>query len=122
MRLSFKTKLIAGALSAVIIGLLLLTSVAYINFTNVIEYELSESMSIRTNEATNHIITWLTSRLAEVQETVNSPIVRDVVELNPGLDFDLQDESIDLIDELNLSRWNFINSVYPDQYLSLIHI
>ena len=87
MRLSFKTKLIAGALSAVIIGLLLLTSVAYINFTNVIEYELSESMSIRTNEATNHINTWLTSRLAEVQETVNSPIVRDVVELNPGLDF-----------------------------------
>lgn len=121
MRLSFKTKLIAGALSAVIIGLLLLTSVAYINFTNVIEYELSESMSIRTNETTNHINTWLTSRLAEVQETVNSPIVRDVVELNPGLDFDLQDESIDLIDELNLSRWNFINSVYPDQY-SALHI
>ena len=49
MKLSFKTKLIAGTLSAVIIGLLLLTSVAYINFTNVIEYELSESMSIRTN-------------------------------------------------------------------------
>lgn len=121
MRLNFKMKLIAVVLSTIIIGLLSLTSIAYLNFKNVLKNELNESMSIRTNEATDHINTWLTARLAEVQESVNSPVVKDVIELNPQLDFSVEDESTALIDELNLSRWNFINNTYPDQYAA-IHI
>lgn len=121
MKLSFKMKLISGVLSTVIIGLLILTSVAYVSFKNILENELTESMSIRTNEATSHINTWLTSRLGEVQETVNSPIIKDILEVNPELDFNREDESIALIDELNLSRLDFINNTYPDQY-SALHI
>lgn len=121
MKLNFKMKLVASVLIVVIIGLLSLTSVAYVNFKSVLKDELNESMIIRTNDATSHINTWLTSRLAEVQETVNSPIVKEVITLNPELDFSLEDESIALIDELNLSRWKFINNTYPDQYAA-IHI
>ncbi|WP_294406365.1 methyl-accepting chemotaxis protein [uncultured Clostridium sp.] len=121
MKLNFKMKLIAYVLSTVIIGLLGVTSIAYLNFKNVLENELNDSMVIRTNEATDHINTWLTAKLAEVQESVNSPNVKRFIELNPQLDFSVEDESIALIDELNLSRWNFINNIYPDQYAA-IHI
>ncbi|GAB6168390.1 methyl-accepting chemotaxis protein [Clostridium carnis] len=119
MKISFKSKLMVVILPLVIVGLLSLTGIAYFSFNNIIEKELTQAMSTRTSEATNHINTWLTGKLAEVQETVNSPMVKRVLEKNPSLNFDGNSESIALIDELNLARWNFIKNTYPDQYAAL---
>ncbi|UZW13080.1 methyl-accepting chemotaxis protein [Clostridium pasteurianum] len=119
MKMSFKSKLIAMILPLVIAGLLILTGVAYIQSKNVIETELINAMSIRTEESTKHIDTWLTGRLAEVRETVQSPILKRILQTNPNMDLKKNDDSIRLIDELNLSRWNFINTAYPNQYAAL---
>lgn len=119
MKMSFKSKLIAMILPLVIAGLLILTGVAYIQSKNVIETELINAMSIRTEESTKHINTWLTGRLAEVRETVQSPILKRILQTNPNMDLKKNDDSIRLIDELNLSRWNFINTAYPNQYAAL---
>lgn len=119
MKMSFKTKFIAIILPLVVAGLLILTGIAYMQSKNVIETELINSMGIRTKESTNHINTWLTGRLAEVRETAQSPILKRVLETNPNLDLKRNDDSIKLIDELNLSRWKFINTAYPNQYAAL---
>lgn len=118
-KMSFKSKFMAVILPLVIVGLLLLTGVAYANFHNIMEKELTSSMSLRTTESTDHINTWLTSRLAEVRETAQNPMVKRVVDINPNLNLNAEDESIKFIDELNLSRWNFIDKTYPDQYAAL---
>ncbi|MDF2505843.1 MAG: tlpB2, partial [Clostridium sp.] len=119
MKMSFKSKFIVIILPLVIAGLLTLTAVAYIQSKNVIETELTNSMLLRTKESTNNINTWLTGRLAEVQETVQNPMIKRVLNTNPNLDLKSNNESIKLIDELNLSRWNFISKVYPNQYAAL---
>jgi len=121
MKMSFKTKFMAIILPLVIVGLLSLTGVAYINFRNIIETELVNSMSLRTTEATNHINTWLTSRLAEVQEIAQSPMVKEVLDKNPTLDLSSTDGSLGLIDELNSSRSKFISKTYPNEYAA-VHI
>ncbi|MFT8313744.1 MAG: methyl-accepting chemotaxis protein [Clostridium sp.] len=119
MKMSFKTKLIAVILPLVIAGLLILTSVAYVQFRKVMETELVNSMSLRTNEATNHINTWLTGRLAEVQETVQNPMIKRILDTNPTLDLKSNSDSIKLVDELNLARWKFVNTTYTNQYAAL---
>ncbi len=121
MKMSFKSKFMAIILPLVIVGLLSLTGVAYVSFNNVIKTELVNSMSLRTTESTNHINTWLTGRLSEVRETVQSPMIKRVLDTNPSLDLSKDDESIKLIDELNASRFKFINTAYPDEY-SALHI
>jgi len=120
-KISFKSKLMFAILPLVIAGLLSLTGVAYVKFHKIMETELTNSMSLRTTEATNHINTWLTSRLAEVRETVQNPMVKRVVDINPNLNLNAADESIKFIDELNSARWNFINKTYPDEYAA-VHI
>ncbi|WP_090092284.1 methyl-accepting chemotaxis protein [Clostridium uliginosum] len=119
MKMSFKWKFMVVILPLVIVGLLSLTGVAYFKFNNIIEKELTDSMSTRTTEATNHINTWLTGRLAEVRETINNPMTKRILEINPNLDFESNNQSIELIDEVNLARWKFINTTYPDQYAAL---
>jgi len=119
MKMSFKSKLIVVILPLVIVGLLSLTAVAYVQFNRIIETELINSMSLRTNEATNHINTWLTGRLAEVQETAQNPMIKRVLDTNSKLDLKSNDDSIKLIDELNLARWKSISTTYPNQYAAL---
>ena len=121
MKASFKTKLMAIILPLVIIGLLLLTGVAYVNFRNILETELVNSMSLRTDESTANINTWLKSRLAEVQETVQNPMINEFVEKNPSLDFNGSDGALSLLDNINLSRFKFINNAYPNEYAA-VHI
>jgi signal transduction histidine kinase len=101
------------------IGLLALTVVTYWRFTKVIETELVDTMTARTRESADHINTWLTGRFGEVRETVQSPVLDRVLALNPGLDLWRRDESIALIDAINLARWRFVAATYPDQYWAL---
>lgn len=119
MKMSFKSKFMLLVLPLVIVGLLSLTGIAYVKFNKIIETEIMDSMSMRTTEATDHINTWLTGRLGEVRETAQNPMMKRILESNPSLDLSKDDESTKLIDELNLSRWQFIKDTYPDQYAAL---
>lgn len=117
--LSAKSKLIIAALALAMLSLLLLTVVTYWQFNEIIKDELLDAMSARTKESANHINTCLTGQLGEVRETVNSPIIDRVLKINPTLDLTQNDESIHLIDELNLARWKYVAADYPGQYAAL---
>ncbi|KEH99402.1 chemotaxis protein [Clostridium botulinum C/D str. BKT12695] len=119
MKISFKSKLLGIILPLVLVGLSLLTGLSYINFSNIIESELTDSMSVRNVEVADYINTWLQGRLAEVQQTANSPMMKRILENNPNMDFSVDNGSIALIDEVNLSRWNFIKNTYPNEYAAL---
>lgn len=121
MKMSFKTKFMGIILPLVIVGLLALTGFAYVSFRNIIESELVNSMLLRTTESTNHINTWLRSRLAEVQETAQNPMLKQVLDKNPNLDLNAADGSLSVIDEINSSRFKFIKAAYPDEYAA-VHI
>ncbi|AIY82065.1 methyl-accepting chemotaxis protein [Clostridium botulinum] len=116
---SVKSKLMLIIIPIVAFGLLLLTSITYGSAKNMIQKELVNLMSEREAEAVNNIDTWLNSRLSEVKEVAQSPILERVLELNPDLNLENNDESIALIDQLNLSRWTFVNNTYPDEYAAL---
>lgn len=114
-----KSKLLTVGLTIIMLSLLVLTIVTYLQFNKVIKTELIDSMSERTGESANHINTWLTGQLGEVRETVNSPIIDRVLALNPELDLTRNDDSIKLIDELNIARWKYVAAAYPNQYAAL---
>lgn len=54
-----------------------------------------------------------------MRETVDIPIIDRVLSLNPQLDLTRDDDSIKLIDELNLARWKYVSTAYPNQYAAL---
>ena len=117
---SIKRKLLKIVLQIIIGGLVILTLGTYLSINSFVKSELIDSMSARQKESTEGINLWLKSRLAEVQETTYSPILKDIA--NSGVDLDLSDEeTINTIDKINLSRWNFVNAEYPNEY-SAIHI
>lgn len=114
-----KPKRAIAILAIIMFSLLLLTIVTYYEFNRVIEDELIDTMYARTGESAGHINTWLTGQLGEVRETVNSPIIDRVLIINPQLDLTRNDDSIKLIDELNMARWRYVDKVYPNQYAAL---
>ncbi len=118
-RLPPRSRLLVIALLVIMLGLLSLTVVTYWQFTRVIETELIDTMTARTRESADHINTWLAGRFGEVRETAESPMLERVLALNPGLDLSRNDESIALIDEINLARWRFVSTTYPNQYWAL---
>ncbi|MEN6566205.1 MAG: ATP-binding protein [Veillonellales bacterium] len=119
MKIPLKSKLAIVMLAIIMVSLLLLTVVTYWQFNQVIETELIDTMAARTRESANHINTCLSGQLGEVRETVNSPVIDRVLKLNPQLDLQRNDESIRLIDELNLARWKYVADAYPHQYAAL---
>ncbi|WP_319402431.1 ATP-binding protein [uncultured Anaeromusa sp.] len=118
-RILEKSKLAILALGLVLAGLLAVAAVTYWEFNEVIEAELINTMEVRTQESASHINTLLAGQLGEVQETVNSPVLAQVLRLNPQLDFSRRDESVELIDELNQARWKYVSAAYPQQYAAL---
>ncbi|AOR24498.1 methyl-accepting chemotaxis protein [Clostridium taeniosporum] len=116
---SVKSKLMLIIIPIVALGLLLLTSITYGAAKNMIEKELVNLMSEKETEAVNNIDIWLNSRLSEVKEKAYSPILDQILEINPDLNLENNDESIALIDQLNLSRWTFVNNTYPNEYAAL---
>ena len=118
-RILEKSKLAILALGLVLTGLLAVAAATYWEFNEVIEAELINTMEVRTQESASHINTLLAGQLGEVQETVNSPVLAQVLRLNPGLDFSRRDASVALIDELNQARWKYVSAAYPQQYAAL---
>lgn len=114
-----KPKRAIAFLALVMVSLLVLTIITYYEFNKVVENELVDTMYARTGESAGHINTWLTGQLGEVRETVNSPLIDRVLSINPQLDLTRNDESIKLIDELNMARWKYVEKAYPNQYAAL---
>nr|WP_320147642.1 ATP-binding protein [uncultured Anaeromusa sp.] len=114
-----KSKLAILTLGVILTALLAVAAATYWEFNEVIEAELIDTMAVRTQESASHINTLLAGQLGEVQETVNSPVLAQVLRLNPQLDFSRSDESVALIDELNQARWKYVSEAYPYQYAAL---
>lgn len=119
MKISFKSKLLLIIVPLVLTGMVLLTSISYINFKGTIEGELVESMISRNKDVTEYVDEWLKAKLAEVQKTAESPMMKRVLEKNPTLNLEANDESMHMMDEINLSRWKFIKKAYPNDYAAL---
>ena len=81
---SIKRKLLKIVLPIIIGGLVILTLGTYLSINSFVKSELIDSMSARQKESTEGINLWLKSRLAEVQETTYSPILKDIA--NSGVD------------------------------------
>lgn len=111
--------MLLGILPFVIIGFLVLTGVAYWNYRDTLEHEIISSMEERNLQAASHINTWLTERLGEVRETVQHPMVRNIIKINPELDFKRNDDSIKMIDDINTARFKYLNNVHPNEYAAL---
>lgn len=116
---SVRSKFAMIVLAIIMFSLVALTIVTYWQFNKVIETELIDAMSARTRESANHINTCLAGQLGEVRETVHSPVLDRILELNPQLDLTRDDESTRLIDKLNLARWKYVEKGYPNQYAAL---
>ncbi len=111
--------MLLGILPFVIVGFLVLTGVAYWNYRDTLEHEIISSMEERNLQAASHINTWLTERLGEVRETVQHPMVRNIIKINPELDFKRNDDSIKMIDDINTARFKYLNNVHPNEYAAL---
>ena len=119
MKQTFKLKMLFSILPLVILGFLILTGVAYWNYKSSLEDEMIQSMKTQNQQSATLINTWLTERLGEVRETAQHPMLKQIVQINPELDFAKNDESIKMIDEINLARFNYLNSVHPNEYAAL---
>lgn len=115
---SVKTKLIVAILPIVIIGLSVMAIGTYISISKFVKSELVTLMSERAKESTENINTWLELRFSEVQKTAYNPTLTKMA--NSDMEIDLENtELITGMDEINMSRWNFVNSKYPDEYAAL---
>ncbi|MGC7871968.1 histidine kinase [Desulfosporosinus sp. SYSU MS00001] len=114
-----KSKFTTTSIILIMLGLVLLSIISYRQYNQVSESELMHTMSDHTAQSAGYINTWLEGRLGEVRETAESPLLGQVLKLNPQLDLTRNDESIHLIDELNHSRWHYVSGAYPNEYAAL---
>ena len=63
--LSFKGKILVTTLPLAAIGLLILTFIAYIQITRVVETQLSDNMLGKIGETSKMLDTWFTGHLSE---------------------------------------------------------
>jgi methyl-accepting chemotaxis protein len=99
------------------LGLLILTFIAYIQITNVVETQLSENMLGKVGEASKRLDTWFTGHLAEAEQASTSLDVKRALAISPSLDMSGGDgENFQILDKLILSRADFFNSRYPGQF------
>jgi methyl-accepting chemotaxis protein len=114
---SFKGKILMVTLPLSALGLLILTFIAYIQITNVVETQLSENMLGKVGEASKRLDTWFTGHLAEAEQASTSLDVKRALAINPSLDMSGGDgENFQILDKLILSRADFLNSRYPGQF------
>jgi|GEM_PF-2914914 len=119
MELPVRTKWAICIWIATVIILFFITVLSYWNYNQVIEDELIDTMAARTGESANHINTYFRGQLGEVQETVHSPVLDEVLHDNPNLELTEGSPAISLIDQLNAARWNYVSTAYPNQYVAL---
>lgn len=117
---SIKTKLLKAIVPIIVVALLILTLCSYIGITVFVKNDIINFMVEKQDEAVDNIDSWMKTRLAEVQQTSYNPVLRKIA--NDNEDVDLNDPEItSKIDEINASRWNFVNEEYPNEY-SAVHV
>jgi methyl-accepting chemotaxis protein len=75
---SFKAKVLLVIIPFITLGLIALSILAYRQFYNVIEQEMSKSVLANTEEVSQTINTWLTGRVLEVSMAAASPPAQQV--------------------------------------------
>ena len=117
---SVKNKLLKSILPIISVALLTLTLCTYIGVTVFVKNDIIDLMVDKQDESVNNIDSWIKTRLAEVQQTAYDPTLKKIANDNENVDFN-NSEIISQIDEINTSRWNYINEEYPNEY-SAIHV
>ena len=103
-KLSFKMKLLISILPTVIIGMLVLSYVAFYEFRKTIENEIINSRVEEISKLSENINTWLEGKLIEVRSAASTPTAK------------LIDSDIDAVDKFNEQRIQFLEKSYPGEY------
>lgn len=103
-KMSFRSKLLLSILPIVAVGLLVLSVIAYTQFTQVIERELVNSMSKNTDEVARGINSWIEGRLLEVETAAANPAAKQSV------------NNLEQMNSLNAARKKLLDSKFPGQY------
>lgn len=116
---SIKGKLLATVIPMTLLGLFLLTSIAYGCIEIFVKRDMLAQMNSTQKEATETINMWLNSRLNDVKKvTYNKQLIDIANDENFSLD---NEEILQKIDKINEDRIEYINNTYPGEY-SAIHI
>jgi methyl-accepting chemotaxis protein len=76
--MSFRTKMLCVIIPFITVGLILLSTIAYQQFTSVIEKEMSDSVLARTEQTAQSINDWLKGRVLEISNAAASPAAQFV--------------------------------------------
>ncbi|GKX67344.1 methyl-accepting chemotaxis protein [Inconstantimicrobium mannanitabidum] len=101
---SFKTKLLVSILPIVIIGMLILSSIAIYQFRDTVKQEIVSGRIEETGKLTENINTWLEGKLLEVRSSANTPTAK------------LIDKDINAVDKFNSDRIKYLDKNYPGEY------
>lgn len=97
-------KLLISILPTVIIGMLVLSYVAFYEFRKTIENEIINSRVEEISKLSENINTWLEGKLIEVRSAASTPTAK------------LIDSDIDAVDKFNEQRIQFLEKSYPGEY------
>lgn len=103
-KLSFKMKLLFSILPVLIIGMVFLSTIAFIEFRKTIRAELINSRQDQTKTVADNINMWLEGKLLEVRASSNTPTAKNI------------DNDIQSIDEFNSDRIKNFEKDYPGEY------
>lgn len=122
--LSFKKKILLATLPLSAIGLLVLTFIAYIQITSVVETQLSDSMLGKVGEASRMVDTWFTGHLAEAEQASTSLEVKRALMISPSIEMvdQIDGEQFQILDKFIKSRADFLNKRYPGQFNGAYYI
>nr|WP_231038460.1 methyl-accepting chemotaxis protein [Pectinatus haikarae] len=104
---SVKTKLLMAILPVIIIGLIVLSTIAYKYMENVLQEELVDNAAKRAVDISQNIDAWLDARLLETELTASNPVSRNIA-ADPGA-----------ARQNNLYRLQLLQKKYSDVYDSV---
>lgn len=102
--MSYQAKLMLFIMPAVIMGLLVVSIFAYYEINNLIEDELSKSMSATTGQTADTINTWLRVHMLEPETIAATPAARVI------------NSNFDSTDAQNISRHKYLHEKYPEVF------
>lgn len=103
-KLSFKMKLLFSILPVLILGMVFLSTIAFLEFRKTIGEELINSRQDQTKTVADNINMWLEGKLLEVRASSNTPTAKNI------------ENDIQSIDEFNSDRIKNFEKNYPGEY------
>ncbi|MDS0525932.1 methyl-accepting chemotaxis protein [Clostridium sp. SHJSY1] len=101
---SFKNKFLFSILPSVIVGMLILSYIAFFQFKKTMENQIINDTKQNMTGLSENINGWLESKLLEVKSSANTSIAKSI------------DTNIEAVDKFNVERIQFFNKNYPGEY------